>query len=143
QMRLILLNKLIQQDIHRNQLIINTILNTIKNNTRAILLVTFRTHRDYLYNELKKRLDFVYLGTSKSIHSIIKDLKDKTKYIILSTDKLLNTGFDMTNLNTIHVGSILQNQTSIIQTIGRIERSSDIEDIDQYNRYLYIYDYLS
>lgn len=138
---------LLYLDTNRNQIIINNIINNYKETTRGIIIVSLRSHLTYLFEELsKKNVQNLFLGKPEKIKNIVENIKKNNlkQYLIVATDKLINTGFDMQNLNTLHIASIFMNNTEYLQTVGRIERETLFEDeLSKNERYMYIYNFHS
>lgn len=142
------LNRLLESDEERNKLVIKNIIMRFKDNSRVVVLTSFKSHRDSIYNKLVNKLDddiFVLLGEGKSLRDNIDKLKESEQYIIVATNDQLSTGFDMSNLNTVHIVSTLKNTKEAEQTAGRLERMFTNKNINilDYKRYIYTYNYIS
>lgn len=134
-------NRLLFLDMYRNDKIVKNIKECLTSTTRCIVLVYLIDHRKLLFKKLSEELkDVLIIDGCPNIMKNLNDIIDgKEQFIIIGTDKLLNTGLDISVLNTIHLTTGLINNNEIIQTIGRLERINE----DDYNREFFIYNFHS
>ncbi|AWU47153.1 DNA helicase [Sea otter poxvirus] len=122
--------KILYEDIHRNELIVNTISDDFETNkiNRVMVIVKLRVHMLMLYNELYSKFgEYVILGDSrdKQIPNTVRELRYKNKFIFVSTLNYSGTGLDLPSLDTLVVVSIIMNSMYIEQLLGRVCRETD------------------
>lgn len=114
-------NKLITMLSHneeRNQLIILNVLKLAQENHKQLILCHRVKQAEYLYNQLKEQV---------SCNLVIGRISDKKRIfdgeVIIATYSLAKEGLDIPTLDVLHLASPQKNESTTLQSIGRIERN--------------------
>ncbi|AAN02678.1 putative DNA helicase transcriptional elongation factor [Lumpy skin disease virus] len=123
--------KILSEDSPRNELILKTIFENFKNDIikRTIVVTKLRSHMMLLYSELNKILgnELVFLGDAKnkSSYDVVKRIREKEKFIFVSTINYSGTGLDIPTLDSLILCNVVLNTIQVEQLFGRICRESD------------------
>lgn len=105
----------------RNIMITETIIETLKENRKILILSNFREHLNILYTLLTTSINVsagFYVGGMKQ-----EELRNsEEKNVIFATYNMASEGLDIPNLNTLIMATP---KSDIIQSIGRILRKYD------------------
>lgn len=113
-----LLNML-SNNVSRNQYIISNILNVDKERFHKQLVLCHRVKQaEYLYQELNKQIP---------CNLVIGRVSDKKRTfdgrVIIATYSLAKEGLDIPELDVLHLATPQKNESTTLQSIGRIERN--------------------
>ena len=124
------------QNQKRNHLIIQDIIQEIKDNKNIIVLTDRKEHIQILYNQLQYYDYDIYCmsgDTSLKERKFIKDkINESNHYILIATSQLIGEGFDLPSLNTMPISF----KGRVAQYVGRLHRDYDYQD------YVKVYDYV-
>ncbi|QHG62668.1 DNA helicase [Cetacean poxvirus 1] len=132
--------KILSEDTLRNNLIINTIYDEyVKGNIHRVLVVTkLRKHMNKIYELLcaKIKEENIFLGDAENpnINDIVKTIKEKEKFIFISTLSYAGTGLDISSLDSLFICLAVINNMNIHQLLGRICRETE-----SINRIVYLF----
>ncbi|QHR82650.1 DNA helicase-transcription elongation factor [Brazilian porcupinepox virus 1] len=137
----IYIEKILSEDYPRNKFIIDKITEEFNNNSinRVILVTKLRTHMMFFYSKLIDifNKDLIYLGDAKDRNTpnIINLIKQKERFIFISTTNYAGTGLDIPRLDSLIVSCVVMNSMQIEQLFGRICR----ENSDIFNRIIFLF----
>lgn len=128
------------QNQKRNHLIIQDIIQEIKDNKNIIVLTDRKEHIQILYNQLQYYDYDIYCmsgDTSLKERKLIKDkINESNHYILIATSQLIGEGFDLPSLNTMFITMPISFKGRVAQYVGRLHRDYDHQD------YVKVYDYV-
>ncbi|WZD65572.1 DNA helicase [Bovine papular stomatitis virus] len=122
--------KILAEDVHRNKLIVDTVAAAFADGTsrRVLVLTKLRNHMVDLHAALADRLgaDLVFLGDAKNRKTpeITRALREKDRFVLVSTVFFSGTGLDIPNLDALAVAAAVLNRMVMEQMIGRVCRES-------------------
>ena len=128
---------------YRNELIVSDVVHAIDSGRNPLILTERTSHIEQLVNLMSNK-DFEVivlsgdLKTSERKESLrkIRALKDKDRFVIIATGKLIGEGFDEARLDTLFMAMPIAWKGTIAQYAGRLHR--DFEGKDE----VLIYDYV-
>ena len=117
-------------DEHRNQLILEKILNEIRQNTGIALVISDRIkHCNSLYHELCKHGIETRLLTGKVAakrrKEIVNELRSGSVRVLVGTTSLLSEGFNLKQLSSIFITCPMRFAGKTEQSVGRILRTAE------------------
>jgi superfamily II DNA or RNA helicase len=120
------LSKVLIHDTGRNKLIINDVIQEVKNGNRAIIITERKDHIDTLNQFLKQSYETIMLSGSDSE----KDrkvkwerLKTGTYQVLITTGQFFGEGSDLHNISRLFLVYPFSFKGKLIQYIGRVQRS--------------------
>lgn len=122
----------------RNQLMVDIIVEQVKNNKSVLVPVRYINHGDILLLMLKKQLGkkvaFVNGdNTSKELNTAIKKLQKKQIMCLISTS-VLGEGADVPSIDCVVMGSSVKSGVQALQNVGRaLRRTEDKCTVDIYD----------
>ncbi|AMB18440.1 M108R [Myxoma virus] len=123
--------KILAEDLPRNNLIVDTVSTEFKNNLieRVIVVVKLRKHMAFFYEKFVEEFgtEYVYLGDAKNkdTSAVVKSLLQKKKFIFVSTSHYSGTGLDIPSLDSLVICCAVLNSMQIEQLLGRVCRESE------------------
>lgn len=121
-----LLSNTIIFDTHRNNLIVNDLIENI-NRFKSILILTERkVHIEVLHQYLKDRFETITLSgddSESSRKSKLEQIKQGHYQIIISTGQFFGEGTDINSLECLFIVYPFAFEGKLVQYIGRIQRS--------------------
>ncbi|QQG31597.1 DNA helicase [Swinepox virus] len=132
--------KILSEDRKRNELIVDTIISEFNSDTikRVIIVTKLRKHMLFFYDKLVQEFnnDLVYIGDAKnkSTPDIVKNIRERDKFIFISTVHYAGTGLDIPSLDSLFICCAVMNTIQIEQLFGRICR-----DYMHQNRTVYLF----
>lgn len=122
--------KILAEDVRRNALIADTVEAAFRAGTsrRVLVLTKLRGHMADLHAALAARLgtDVVFLGDAKNKRTpeLTRALREKDRFVLVSTVFFSGTGLDLPNLDSLAVAAAVLNRMVMEQMIGRVCRES-------------------
>ncbi|QLI57602.1 DNA helicase [Orf virus] len=122
--------KILGEDVHRNKLIVDTVVAAMAAGEarRVLVLTKLREHMVGLHAALRERLgaETVFLGDAKNKKTpeVTRALRDKDRFVLVSTVFFSGTGLDLPNLDALAVAAAVLNRMVMEQMIGRVCRES-------------------
>ena len=114
----------------RNSVIVQDILNAIKNNRSPVVITERKDHLELLYNKLTDSIKniFVLKGglRKKELQKILNDIAtiaENEERLILATGKFLGEGFDDSRLDTLFLTMPIAWKGTLSQYAGRLHRN--------------------
>lgn len=108
---------LLSNDYERNNIIIDNVLKNVQGHKQLILCHRVK-QAEYLYQELSK---------SVSCNLVIGKINDKKRCfdgdVIIATYSLAKEGLDIPALDILHLATPQKNESTTLQSVGRIERN--------------------
>lgn len=121
--------KALIKDEIRNNLIVEDIIENIKQGRSPIVLTKFINHADILAEKLKQKIENVFLlkggMSSKEKQSIVekvKNIPDPKSMVIVAIGKYIGEGFDLPRLDTLFLTMPISWKGNIEQYAGRLHR---------------------
>jgi len=115
---------------YRNAVIIEDVVNEVKNGNRVVILSHRVDHCQILSDMLLTRkinasLAVAKTMTPKQVKESILRIKDNSSQVLVATYQLIAEGFDCPELSCLFMATPIagNNKGLLIQTIGRIERA--------------------
>lgn len=115
---------------YRNAVIIEDVVNEVKNGNRVVILSHRADHCQILSDMLLTRkinasLAVAKTMTPKQVKESILRIKDNSSQVLVATYQLIAEGFDCPELSCLFMATPIagNNKGLLIQTIGRIERA--------------------
>ena len=110
---------MLSNNVSRNQYIIRNVLNVDKERKHKQLILCHRVNQaEYLYNELNKEIP---------CNLVIGRINDKKRTfdgrVIIATYSLAKEGLDIPELDVLHLATPQKNESTTLQSVGRIERN--------------------
>lgn len=113
----------------RNKMIINDIVDSLKNGRNPLVLTERTIHVEYLNNELKNFCKNVISLTggvtpnrTNEILTLINDIPQDESFVIVATGKYIGEGFDMPRLDTLFLTMPISWKGTLQQYVGRLHR---------------------
>lgn len=121
-----LINYLVQQE-DRTKVILENVLNLSLDGRKQVILSGRKEYSKMLQERLaEKGLKAVYVdGCSKQKDRKLILSKDNDWQVLCATYSLLKEGNNIPSLDTLHLATPLVSKSSIVQSVGRIERVCD------------------
>ena len=120
------LSKVLIHDTGRNQLIINDVIQEVKNGNRAIIITERKDHIETLNQFLKQSYETITLSGNDSENER-KDKWGKLKMgnyqILITTGQFFGEGSDLQNISRLFLAYPFSFKGKLIQYIGRVQRS--------------------
>lgn len=120
------LSKVLIHDTRRNKLIINDVIQEVKNGNRAIIITERKDHIETLNQFLKQSYETIMLSGSDSE----KDrkvkwerLKNGNYQVLITTGQFFGEGSDLQNISRLYLAYPFSFKGKLIQYIGRVQRS--------------------
>ena len=120
-----ILSKILIFDSNRNQLIMNDIVDNVKNGLRALVLTERKEHVEVLSYYLKRELEIITLtGDLKASQRKLKiqQIESGNFQLIIATGQLIGEGTDIPNLDVLFLVYPFSFSGKLTQYIGRIQR---------------------
>ena len=120
------LSKVLIHDTRRNKLIINDVIQEVKNGNRAIIITERKDHIETLNQFLKHSYEAIMLSGSDSENDRkIKweRLKTGNYQILITTGQFFGEGSDLQNISRLFLAYPFSFKGKLIQYIGRVQRS--------------------
>nr|WGO62734.1 DNA helicase [Wadden Sea poxvirus] len=120
--------KILSEDIPRNNMILDTIVDEYNKYyiNRILVITKLREHMKWFYTNLSKKINYndVFLGDAqnKNTPDIIKNMKTRDRFIYVSTMFYSGTGLDIPTLDSLIICSAVMNNMQMEQLLGRICR---------------------
>ena len=109
---------LLSGDYERNNIIISNVLKMASSNHKQLILCHRVKQAEYLYQELSKNV---------SCNLVIGKINDKKRcfdaQVIIATYSLAKEGLDIPELDVLHLATPQKNESTTLQSVGRIERN--------------------
>ena len=116
----------------RNSMVINDVVAAFNENRYSIVLTERYEHALDLFTSLSKRVSNVFLltgrGTVKEKREAlekIKQVSDRTPFVIVATGKYIGEGFDEPRLDTLFLAMPIAWQGTLAQYAGRLHRKCE------------------
>lgn len=109
---------LLSGDYERNNIIISNVLKMATSEHKQLILCHRVKQAEYLYEELSKNV---------SCNLVIGKISDKKRcfdaQVIIATYSLAKEGLDIPELDVLHLATPQKNESTTLQSVGRIERN--------------------
>jgi len=120
------LSKVLVHDTSRNRLILNDVINELKNGQKCIVITERKEHIETLNQLLKQNYESVTLSgehTQKERDAKWKKLKDGDYQVLVTTGQLFGEGTDLQSASRLFLAYPFSFKGKLIQYIGRVQRS--------------------
>ena len=130
-----MLLKILTFDTRRNQIIVEDILEQVKQNKRILVLTERKDHVDLLNLYLKEKCEVITITGTDSV-SAKKSKKAQIDLghfqVVISTGQFFGEGMDVPSLDVLFIAYPFSFEGKLIQYIGRIQRSNSAKTIFDY-----------
>lgn len=109
----------------RNNFIVEKVVEDYEKNRNVLVATDLVRHAQALYKKVKDKgvsVEIVIGKTPKKERERIYGLKPK---VLITTTSLIEEGFDLPYLDTIHLATPQKNQKTVIQLVGRVRRKTE------------------
>ncbi|SMD32067.1 hypothetical protein SAMN04488029_0405 [Reichenbachiella faecimaris] len=120
------LSKALVHDTTRNRLILNDVINELKQGFKSIIITERKEHIDTLHQFLKQSYEVVTLSgddSSKSRNEKRERLKKGDYQALITTGQYFGEGSDLQNVSRLFLAYPFSFKGKLIQYIGRVQRS--------------------
>ena len=111
---------MLSSDRHRNELITNKVIEMHKEGRKQLILCPRVAQAELIHKSLKldNVVSLLMTGKKKVSYEVMKQYDT-----IVATEQLAKEGLDYQELDCLHITSPMKNETTIKQSIGRVERN--------------------
>lgn len=130
------ISKVLIHDTGRNKLIINDVIQELKNGNRAIIITERKDHIETLNQMLKQSYEIVTLSgndSEKERKGKWKKLKMGNYQILITTGQFFGEGSDLKNISRLFLAYPFSFKGKLTQYIGRVQRSEITSVIYDYH----------
>jgi superfamily II DNA or RNA helicase len=130
------LSKILIHDTGRNKLIINDVIQEVKNGNRAIIITERKDHIETLNQFLKQSHETITLSgndSQKERETKWGELKTGNYQILITTGQFFGEGSDLQNVSRLFLAYPFSFKGKLIQYIGRVQRSEITPAIYDYH----------
>lgn len=120
------LSKVLIHDTGRNKLILNDVIQEVKNGNRAIIITERHDHIETLNQFLKQSYETIMLSGSDSENDRKvkwERLKTDNYQVLITTGQFFGEGSDLQNISRLFLAYPFSFKGKLIQYIGRVQRS--------------------
>lgn len=129
------LSKILIHDSARNKLILQDVINELKEGKRVVIISERKEHIDSLQQYLKQSYETITLSGDDSESNRVSKwriLKEKSYQVLITTGQFFGEGTDLQNANCLFLVYPFSFEGKLIQYIGRVQRSEVTPTIYDY-----------